>query len=987
MLSGMSPLLAQPNLNFKRISVNWPTVELYMSVGCNGNPAYNMTAQDIRILDNGKEVSGFSLTCPNPTVRCSISAGLVFDASGSMAGAGNTEAIRAGKSFISLMDGVLDEATVVYFNDKVTVAQTLTTSHALLNTAMDALPATGTTTLWDGAYTGVEEIAQSATNECRAIILMTDGTGTGSMRTPQEVIELAVRNRIRVFTIGLGTSVSATELEMLALLTGGRYYQTPNAQQLSAIYVEISTIMFQGFQECRISYDVDCADGALHTVQLTLRDFCGGTDAKTRTYRAPLDSSTFKDLRIGFPDAEAYSGSIIESIPLQLRSALNGAVLPPLSFTVRSRGDCFSITGITTQPGCLLEGVPMTITPTPGGFRISTTGAKTLQDAGDLLYLTLQTGAFTDTTCCDLVIEDIVPAYGCVIPAAEEGEICVLPRMPVLNCGMDAPRSLTWNHTTNAFEPDPLKVQLRVFNTGGGTGENPLYRINYDPDALVLIAPLSSVQSGMSIAPGLYGEVTWELTPKYRSMDDSTVVCITATFDNHTSIDCCVKIFIPRAEADLRCSLTAQAIHIDTLQQVYTPEPFQVLVTVENLGSVALDDMRSEIVLPAELILAGPDAPSKYNKPVTPSQLPAQTFGMVNWKLAVAKPWPTSAVDVPVIVRSYSATSGDSTECRYTVHIPAMVFPFSFALQAEDATTICQGTSVTLDAGRDYAGQEYASYAWSTMATTQKIEVRSTGDYFCTVVDQAGRIGYSDTIHVSVLPAPQPVVDVLGSNPLCQGDTLTLEAEAGYASYEWSTGATTRSIEVRQAGTYFVVVEDSSGCIGSSANTVVTMLPAATRPTITRTGDVLTASRAASYQWLRGGMRLDGAVNQFYQVTVPGKYTVRIIDSNGCSAESVLFDVAVLDVADLSPAISAFDLYPNPTNGVLSLHLQLPRNGEATVELSDLLGRSIRFERHRVSADGLHEEWNLAGLSPGMYFLHVTVADTHLLRRVLLTRP
>ncbi|PLX30951.1 MAG: hypothetical protein C0600_07010, partial [Ignavibacteria bacterium] len=26
---------AQPNLNFKRITVNWPTIELYFSVGCN----------------------------------------------------------------------------------------------------------------------------------------------------------------------------------------------------------------------------------------------------------------------------------------------------------------------------------------------------------------------------------------------------------------------------------------------------------------------------------------------------------------------------------------------------------------------------------------------------------------------------------------------------------------------------------------------------------------------------------------------------------------------------------------------------------------------------------------------------------------------------------------------------------------------------------------------------------------------------------------
>ncbi|MBE0644718.1 MAG: hypothetical protein IH600_11610, partial [Bacteroidetes bacterium] len=47
---------AQPNLNFKRVTVNWPTIELYFSVGCDGNPAYNMAKQDFRIYENGVEV-------------------------------------------------------------------------------------------------------------------------------------------------------------------------------------------------------------------------------------------------------------------------------------------------------------------------------------------------------------------------------------------------------------------------------------------------------------------------------------------------------------------------------------------------------------------------------------------------------------------------------------------------------------------------------------------------------------------------------------------------------------------------------------------------------------------------------------------------------------------------------------------------------------------------------------------------------------------
>ncbi|MGB5073846.1 MAG: hypothetical protein WBQ23_06900, partial [Bacteroidota bacterium] len=79
--SSGSVMQAQPNLNLKRVTVNWPTVELYFSVGCNGSPSYNMAKQDFRIFENGVEVKDFTLWCPDPMIRCAISVSLVFDAS------------------------------------------------------------------------------------------------------------------------------------------------------------------------------------------------------------------------------------------------------------------------------------------------------------------------------------------------------------------------------------------------------------------------------------------------------------------------------------------------------------------------------------------------------------------------------------------------------------------------------------------------------------------------------------------------------------------------------------------------------------------------------------------------------------------------------------------------------------------------------------------------------------------------------------------
>ncbi len=57
------------------------------------------------------------------------------------------------------------------------------------------------------------------------------------------------------------------------------------------------------------------------------------------------------------------------------------------------------------------------------------------------------------------------------------------------------------------------------------------------------------------------------------------------------------------------------------------------------------------------------------------------------------------------------------------------------------------------------------------------------------------------------------VVTPSGSTNVLLGDTLTLEANGGFTDYEWSTGATTTSIDVTDAGTYTLSATDANGCV------------------------------------------------------------------------------------------------------------------------------------------------------------------------------
>lgn len=242
-----------------------------VTVLCDNEVQYTLDPGQIIITDNGKPVEEFSIVeSSSPAVRNAISAALVLDASGSMSGTGNAGTKAATKAFIDLMDGSLDEATILWFNQTVNLQQQMTTLKPLLNAAADALPASGATAVWDATYQGILEVFNSGVNQKRAVIVLTDGGDNSSMRTPLDVVFLAQQKNIRVFTIGLGGAIQQSTLQDIANLTGGQYYQAPTANDLQQIFTTISTFMSRGFDEHTIAYRTPEPDATQHAVVIRI---------------------------------------------------------------------------------------------------------------------------------------------------------------------------------------------------------------------------------------------------------------------------------------------------------------------------------------------------------------------------------------------------------------------------------------------------------------------------------------------------------------------------------------------------------------------------------------------------------------------------------------------------------------------------------------------------------------------------------------------
>ncbi len=146
----------------------------------------------------------------------------------------------------------------------------------------------------------------------------------------------------------------------------------------------------------------------------------------------------------------------------------------------------------------------------------------------------------------------------------------------------------------------------------------------------------------------------------------------------------------------------------------------------------------------------------------------------------------------------------------------------------------------------------------------------------------------------AVKPAPPPAIMMVaqGSTDFCEGGSVVLDAGANYLEYLWSTGATTRTIEVTTSGNYWVRVRNVTGGYWSADTISVTVWPAPAKPALNNvskpsfcSGESITLSvknpvSTLSYQWS------NGVSGTSCIATTGGSYTVTATDDKGCSSTS-----------------------------------------------------------------------------------------------------
>jgi hypothetical protein len=260
---------------------------------------------------------------------------------------------------------------------------------------------------------------------------------------------------------------------------------------------------------------------------------------------------------------------------------------------------------------------------------------------------------------------------------------------------------------------------------------------------------------------------------------------------------------------------------------------------------------------------------------------------------------------------NYAVTVTNSNGCTGNAQVSVAETILSPSITGP--TSICGGSSATLS-----ATPGYTTYHWAAGESTASINATTDDTYAVTVTDANGCTGSASFV-LSV--PPPPTVSISGNIPVCAGQNVTLNAGAGFTTYQWSNGGVTQTNTVTTSNTYTVTVTDANACSTTASTTVTVNAPpsaSANNNSPTCLGGVvnLTASGGTSYVWSGTGITTPNQQNQTVTASAAGSFTyvVTVTDANACSTTA-----STTVTVNAPPSAAANNNSPTCLGGVVNL--------------------------------------------------------------------
>ena len=296
--------------------------------------------------------------------------------------------------------------------------------------------------------------------------------------------------------------------------------------------------------------------------------------------------------------------------------------------------------------------------------------------------------------------------------------------------------------------------------------------------------------------------------------------------------------------------------------------------------------------------------------------------------------------------------------------------------------TICEGSSTELDVYFTGQGPWSFSYTNGTDSITQttsdnpySFEATRAGGYYVYELNDdngcsAAELG--DTAFVELYQVERPTITPDEDQTICEGQKVTLTASEAH-EYYWSTGETTRSIDVTEAEDYFVYTITENNCVSEHSEAVsVEVNPLPFKPGIPKgdnnycsgelSSDFTTSgalyANANEYQWKLNPESAGTVMGTSTSTTIQwdedfeGSAWLKVRGHNDCGygsySDSILISINSAPTVDLGPDVTACPGYTldagNPgadylwNTGATTQTLSLDHSGTYHVRVTSVNG-------------------------------------------------
>ncbi len=228
---------------------------------------------------------------------------------------------------------------------------------------------------------------------------------------------------------------------------------------------------------------------------------------------------------------------------------------------------------------------------------------------------------------------------------------------------------------------------------------------------------------------------------------------------------------------------------------------------------------------------------------------------------------------------------------------------------AEPDTELCHSGAIDLNI--EHSGSP--SFTWINPAglSSPNITVTEGGVYVCTI----NQCGFTVTDSITITDANlTATITALSPLQICEGETVSLVADANMMAYEWSNGAGYGMYaDISEPGMYAVTITNSSGCTATSDSVQISFFSGSAAPVATDVSVcignpiVLTATGNDSITWYDANYQPIGYGATFTTDTLYADTQFYVTNSDtNCTSEFVEVTASIY-VSSMLPLINISD--------------------------------------------------------------------------------